>query len=217
MKRALTALAALAAAAFTALALAVPAGAATSTDVFRYKSLTANATWSTTMATPTGGISVTDTYIEAYKSNQGSYLYAAQVTVNYDAGGNYLSETFTRGTTWSTLSFSIGQSLASASLSVTDLAGTKDYYDSQGLPFASEDVTIGAVNAAWTAQGKASREMTNNQYHTEGYTYTNHSLGTSRPATATGTFGGSAFSADQLVFCGLGDYSSGTITINVGH
>lgn len=216
MRRTLLALAALAAAAFTALTLAVPADATTTTDIFHYKSQSAYATWWTTTTTPTGGRTETGTAIAAYDSNHGSDLFAAQATTYFDANDNVLSRTYFRGTTWSTFSLSVGQSLASASLSVTGLAGTKDVWDSEGN-ITSTDVTVGAVTAAWTGQGKASRYVENYQRHEKGYTYTNHNQGTSRPATATGTFGGSALSADQLTDCGMGDFKSGTISITVGY
>jgi hypothetical protein len=214
MRRALTALATLATAAFTALALAAPAGAATTTEVIHFKDLTAYATWQTTTTTPTGGTNLTFTTVSASKSSQGSGLNSAyQDTFYYGADGTYLGGTSIYADNWSKVSFAIEPSLVNASLSATGLTGHMITWDPEGN-VTSKDVTIGAVNAAWAGQGKISRQTTNYQTHQKGYNYISHTMGTSRPATATGTFVDTVLSTDQLLDCGMGNYSSGTISVS---
>lgn len=208
MRRALLALAA---AAFTLLALAGPASAAPGqVTQFRFSGTFADADWFTSSAT-----SFTETYVTVSESRQGSELFVDQVTYTFDTNGNFTGATVTVADVTSGFSFTVRQPLASASLSGSGLPATTCTYDANfnliGCTATSIDVT-----AAWTGQGPITRGVSTDHFKSDGFSETDHSNGTHRAATATGTFNGNTLSASQLQFANLGTTRSGTTTICIG-
>src|SRR5690349_8163585 len=180
------ALAGLAVAAFTVLALAGPASAApTQVTHFRFSGTVADALWFTSSAT-----SSTFTSVDVSKSTEGSRLVVDQVTDNYDADGNFTGGTNTLADVTSGFSFTLRQPLGSAT-------------------------TIG-VSVTWSGQGAITRGWFNEHFKNDGFSEIDHFYGTNRHAVATGTVGGLTLSASELQFADLGTLKSGTVTICVG-
>lgn len=219
MKRALIALATMATAAFTALSLAAPAGAATDTRVINYKDTFAYAFWQTTTTTPTG-TTVTDGNVQVTKSTQGwSGLYAGQFIQYYDTNGTFLGAKETWGSSVSPASFSINPGFLSASASATGLVGGMVTYDAKWQPTSTDyNYSFGDASATWTGQGKVTNTVHNYKYGSpgEGMTVIDHNDGRSRPAAATGTVAGLTFGAGDLVMGQLGNVRTGEIIIMFG-
>jgi hypothetical protein len=208
MRRALLALAVTA---FTVLALAGPASAA-SGQVTRssFHGTFATADWFTSSAT-----SSTDTFVNASKSRQGSELFVDQFTANYDANGNFTGATDTSADVTSGFSFAIQPSLASASLSGSGLPATTCTFDANFNLIGCSPTTID-VTATWTGHGPISRAVFNDHFKSDGFSENDHFNGTDRAATATGTIGGLTLSTSELQFADLGTANSGTITVCIG-
>ena len=208
MRRALLALAVTA---FTVLALAGPASAA-SGQVTRssFHGTFATADWFTSSAT-----SSTDTFVNASKSQQGSELFVDQFTANYDANGNFTGATDTSADVTSGFSFTIARSLAGASLSGSSLPAMTCTFDANFNLIGCSATTID-VTATWTGQGPVSRGVFNDHFKSDGFSVTDHFNGTDRAATATGTFNGNTLSASDLQFADLGTANSGTTTVCTG-
>jgi hypothetical protein len=208
MRRALTGLTA---AALTLLALAGPASAAPAqvTQV-RFHGTFANGLWVTSSATQ-----FTITLIGVSNAPPGSELFADQFTINEDANGAFTGATDTRVQVTSGFSFSITQPLVSASASGTGLPATTCTYDANIVLIGCSTTTTDLA-AAWTGQGPIDRGVTNTHFRLDGFSETTHSNGSARDATATGTFGGSTLSADDLQFADLGTTNSGLVAICIG-
>jgi hypothetical protein len=208
MRRALIGLAA---AALTLLALAGPAGAASAqVTQFRFHGTFANALWVTSSATQ-----FTLTTVGASESSLGSELFADRFTIDEDASGAFTGATDITVHVTSGFSFSISQPLVSASVSGTGLPATTCTYDANIALIGCSATTIDLA-AAWTGQGPIDRGVTNSHFRIDGFSDTTHSNGTARDATATGTFGGSTLSADDLQFADLGTTTSGFVTVCMG-
>jgi hypothetical protein len=208
MRRALLGLAA---AAFTVLAFAGPAGAASAqVTQFRFSGSFANAFWFTSSAT-----SATGTTISVFKRNTGSGLFIEQFTSRYDANRNITGYTDTTADVTSGFSFTLRQPLASASLSATGLPGQTCTYDANFQQIGCTATTID-VTAAWTGQGPINRGVSNEHFKIDGFSETDHSSGTDRNAVATGTFNGDTLTASELQDALIGTANVGTATVCIG-
>jgi len=219
MKRSLFALATMAAAAFTALTLAAPAGAATNTQVTSYKNTYAHASWSTTSTTSTG-TTVTDSNVALVKSTQGwADLSAWQLIQNYGADGSFLGAKETWGFNVGQFPYSVNPGLLSASASATGLVGGMETYDANWhVASVDYNYAFGDVSATWTGQGKVTNTVYNYKYGSpgEGMTVIDHNVGISRPAAATGTVAGLTFGGGDLVMGEIGNAKTGEIIIMFG-
>jgi hypothetical protein len=205
------ALAGLALAAFTFLALAGPASAAPAQVThFRVSGTVADALWITSSAT-----SSTFTSVDVSTSTQDSALVVDQVTENHDASGNFTGGTETFAYVTSGFSFTLQQPLASASLSGSGLPATTCTFDANFNTIGCSATTID-VSVAWTGQGAITRGWFNDHFKSGGFRQIDHFYGTSRHAVATGTVGGLTLSVTELQFAHLGTLKAGTITICVG-
>ena len=208
MRRALTGLAVTA---FTVLALAGPASAASGqVTQFRFHGTFADALWSTSSAT-----SFTDTFVNVSKSLQGSELFVEQFTENLDANGNLTGATDTSADVTSGFTFTIDQPLTSASTSGSGLPATTCTFDANFNLIGCSPSTID-VAANWTGQGPTTRAVFTEHFKSDGFSETDHFNGTDRAATATGTIGGLTLGASELQFADLGTANSGTITVCIG-
>jgi hypothetical protein len=208
MRRAVTGLAATA---FTVLALAGSASAASGqVTQFKFHGMFADALWVTNSAA-----SITDTSINVSKSNQGSELLADQFTINLDANGNFTGGTDIFAEVTSGFSFTIGQALASASTSGPGLPATACTFDANFHTIGCSPTTID-VTANWTGQGPTTRDVHNEHFKSPGLSENVHFNGTDRAATATGSIGGLTLNASELAFADLGTTKSGTITLCMG-
>jgi len=209
MRRALIGLAVTA---FTVVALAGPASAASAQVMrFSFHGTVANASWSASSAT-----SLTDTSVHVSESLQGSDLSVEQFTANRDANGNFTGGTDTFTDVTGGFSFGIEQALlTSASLSGSGLPATACTLDADFRVIGCSATTID-VTVAWTGQGPISRSVFNDHFASDGFNETDHFNGTDRAATATGIVGGLALSASELQFANLGTENSGTVTICIG-
>jgi len=207
MRRALIGLAVTA---FTVLALAGPASAAPAQVThLRFSGAFADAVWTTSSAT-----SFTNTFINVSKSNQGSQLVVSQFIENLDANGNPTGLTITSAVVTSGFSFTISQSLASASTSGSGLPATTCTFDANFNLIGCDPTTID-VAAAWTGQGPITRGVFNDHFKSDGFSVTDHFNGTQRDATATGTIGGLTLTASEGEG-ELGTANSGTTTVCIG-
>jgi hypothetical protein len=196
---------------FTVLALAGPASAASAqVTTFRFAGTFAEALWQTRSAT-----SFTDTSVTAVKSTHGSELFIFQATSNFDASGNFTGATETSADVTSGFSFAIQQPLASASVSGSGLPATTCTFDVNFNLIGCAASTIDAT-ATWTGQGPITRGVSNNHFKSDGFSETEHSNGTDRSATATGTIGGVTLTASDLAFADLGTSKEGLTAICVG-
>jgi hypothetical protein len=208
MRRALLGLAVTA---LAVLAFAGPAGATTGQVThLRVSGKFAAAIWFTSTAT-----SSTDTSVNVSKSTQGSELFADQFTVTFDSSGNTTGSTETFADVGSGFSFTLQQSLDSASVSGLGLPGQTCTFDANANLIGCSAATID-VTAAWTGQGPISRSVENDHFKSDGFSETIHFSGTSRDATATGTFNGSTLTAGDLAFAELATQSSGAVTVCTG-
>ncbi len=208
MRRALIGLAVTA---FTLLALAGPASAATGQVThFTFSGTFADAVWEARSAT-----SVTDAAIFVSKSRQESGLFVFQFTSNFDANGNFTGATDTLAEVGSGFSFALAQPLASASLSGSGVPATTCTFDANFNQIGCSATTID-VTAAWTGQGPISRVVSNDHFKSDGFSVTDHFSGTGRAATATGTVAGLTLNASGLQFADLGTTKSGSTTVCIG-
>ena len=201
----------LATTAFTLVAFAGPASAASGQTVqFRFHGTFADAFWFSSTQT-----SFTATSVNVQQS-QGSELFVDQFTASTDANGNITSGTDTFADVTSGFSFAIQKSqLASASTSGSGLPATTCSVDASGNEFGCSATTID-VSVIWTGQGPISRAVFNSHFKADGFSVTSHFNGTDRAATATGSVGGLALSGGELQFADLGFTNSGTITVCKG-
>ena len=209
MRRALISLAA---AAFTVLALAGPAGAASGQVThFNFSGKFAEADWSSSSATRT-----TETLFQVVSNRGGSpSLFVERFSSTSDANGNLTGFIDTTADTNNGVSFALPQSLASASLSAFGVPAQTCTFDANFNQIGCEATTIN-VTAAWTGQGPISRGVSTSHVKTDGFSVTTHDNGTFRDASATGTFNGTTFSASQLNFADFGTDKSGSVTVCVG-
>lgn len=210
----------LAAAALTVLALAGPASAAAGkAHVFRFHGAFADAAWASSTDT-----SSTETDVTVSTSRQGSELFVAQFTTNFE-DGNFTGFTETLvgvpgepqpGVT-SGFSFAIDQvKLTSATLSGAGLPATTCTYDAAGeLTAPCTDGTVD-VDATWEGQGPITRGVDNSVMTGGGIVFVFHTNGTSRAATATATFTGLPASLGELQFADLGTTNSGQLKLCIG-
>jgi hypothetical protein len=205
------ALAGLAVAAFTLLALAGPTSAAPGQVThFRVAGTVADALWITSSAT-----SSTFTSVDVSTSTQDSALVVDQVTENHDASGNFTGGTETFASVTSGFSFTLQQPLASASLSGSGLPATTCTFDVNFNTIGCSATTID-VGVTWTGQGAITRGWFNDHFKSGGFSQIDHFYGTSRHAVATWTVGGLTLSVTELQFAHLGTLKAGTVTICVG-
>ena len=203
---------ALAAVAFTALGLAGQASAASGQVThIRFSGAYAEASWRTTGAT-----SETDTYILVIRSKQGPHLEVARTTNNFDANGLFTgaTETISDVTSGYSLAIDLPQ-LGSATLSGAGLPAQTCTLDANHNVTGCTDATID-VTAAWSGAGPVTHLVSNNFFRSAGMVVTDHFNGTSRDATATGTFAGRALAAGDLTAADLGVTKSGTTTSCIG-
>jgi hypothetical protein len=205
------ALAGLAVAAFTLLALAGPASAAPGQVThLRLSGTVADALWITSSPT-----SSTFTSVDVSKSRQDSALVVDQVTNNHDASGVFIGGTETFAYVTSGFSFTLRQPLASASLSGSGLPASTCTFDANFNTIGCSATTIG-VSVTWTGQGAITRGWFNEHFKNGGFSQIDHFYGTSRHAVATGTVAGLTLSVSELQFAHLGTVKAGTVTICVG-
>jgi hypothetical protein len=209
MRRALIGLAVTA---LTVLALAGPASAAPGqVTQIRFHGTSAGALWVTNSAT-----SFTATFINVSKPPQGpEELSAEHFTESLDASGMPTGFTDTLVRVTSGFTFTISQPLKSASTSGSGLPATTCTYDANFNLIGCSPTTID-VAAAWTGQGPISRGVSTGHFRSDGFSVTEHSNGTTRAATATGTFGGVTLNASDLQFANLGTTNSGSVTVCIG-
>ena len=202
----------LAVTAFTVLAFAGPASAATGqVTQFRFHGTFAEAFWFTSSAT-----SFTATTVNVSQSMQGSELFVDKFTGNLDASGNFTGGTDTSADVTSGFSFAIDKGqLTTASTSGLGLPATTCSVDAMGNLFNCSATTID-VTVAWTGQGPITRAVFNDHFKTAGFSENDHFIGTDRAAAATGTVAGSSLSASELQFADLGFTNSGTILRCIG-
>src|SRR5262249_1363558 len=162
MRRALIGLAGTA---FTGLALAGPAGAASGQGPrFSVHGTFADAFWFTSSAT-----SFTATSVNVSQSMQGSELFVDQFTGNPDKGGNFTGGTDTFADVTSGFSFAIDKvKLTSASTSGSGLPATTCTVDAMGNPISCKATTID-VTVIWTGQGSIIRSVFNDHFKTVGF------------------------------------------------
>src|SRR5215472_5467032 len=208
MRRALIGLAVTA---FTVLAFAGPAGAASGHVMrFSFHGTFADAFWFTSSAT-----SFTATSVNVSQSMQGSELFVDNFTGNLDKKGNFTGGTDTFADVTSGFSVAIDKALTSGSTSGSGLPATTCTVDAFGNPISCRATTID-VTVAWTGQGPITRSVFNDHFRTAGFSETDHFNGTDRAATAAGTVAGSTVGASQLQFADLGFTNSGTTTVYIG-
>jgi len=209
MRRALIGLAVTA---FTVLAFAGPASAASGQVMrFSFHGTFGDAFWFTSSAT-----SFTATSVNVSQSRQGSELFVDQFTSNPDKGGNFTGGTDTFADVTSGFSFAIDKvKLTSASTSGSGLPATTCTVDAMGNQISCSPTTID-VTVVWTGQGSIIHSVFNDHFKTAGFSENDHFNGTDRAAAATGTVAGSTLSASELQFADLGFANSGTITRCIG-
>lgn len=211
----------LAVTALAVLSFAAPASAAAGQVAhFRFHGTFAEAFWSTS-----SGTTFTDTTVVVSTSKQGSALNTDQFTGNLDADGNFTGGTDTLvqspgamepGVT-SGFSFTIdAPKLTTASVSGSGLPAKKCTFDAMGNETGCTDTTVD-VSATWTGEGPITRSVSNFHMKTAGFSMNSHFNGTSRAATATGTFNGVPLSATELSFADLGTTHSGDIKRCIGN
>ena len=209
MRRALIGLAVTA---FTVLALAGPASAASGqVTTLRFHGTFAEAFWSTNSTA-----SFTDTMVVVSTLKKGSELSVDHFTGNLDNMGNFTGGTDTFADVTTGFSFAIDKThLTSASTSGSGLSATTCSVDQFGNEFGCSATTID-VTVVWTGLGPIARQVVNQHFKSSGFSQTLHFNGTDRAATATGTVAGSTLSASELQFADLGFTNSGTITRCIG-
>ncbi len=204
------AVAALTALSFAVPAFAAPASAASSPDVYtyNYSGTYAGAFWYHDSST--GGVThYTGTMVNVSNRNQDSHLYLQSGTEHWGAGtswSRYLSVDATSGfslkvTPWD-----------SATLSAQNLPATITFYDGITGQETTEYTTVD-VNLSWTGQGTITHGV-GNTHTSDGYvTFTSHSNGFWRLATATGTITGITLDPADLSYADMGRTSYGAATI----
>jgi len=201
----------LATTAFTLVALAAPASAASGQTLqFRFHGTFADAFWFSNTQT-----SFTATSVSVQQS-QGSELFVDQFTGSTDANGNFTGGTDTFADVTSGFSFNVDKAqLTTGSTSGSGLPATTCAVDANGNEFNCSATTID-LTVAWTGQGPIARQVANDHFKVTGFSENDHFNGTDRAATATGTFSGSTLSATDLQFADLGFANSGTILRCIG-
>jgi hypothetical protein len=130
--------------------------------------------------------------------------------------GNFTGGTETFADVTTGFSFAADKAtLTSASTSGSGLPARTCSVDASGNEFGCSATTID-VTATWTGQGPITRTVSNARFKESGFSGTEHSNGTERAATATGTVAGTTLGASELYFAYLGFTNSGTITRCIG-
>jgi hypothetical protein len=215
MRRSLVALAVMT---VTALAVAVPASAATGQVTrFRTSGTRAEAFWFTKTKT-----SFTGTTAIVVKTKQGTELIASmfqgKLVNGQFVGGTDTSLRGPGGTNFVTTGFSFAinaPKLTSASVRGSGLPARQCTVDADGNPTSCRRITI-SVNVTWTGHGALTRSVSNARTKTAGFSLHSHFAGTTRAATATGTIAGHTLTAKQLEFADLGIIKSGEMTRCIG-
>ena len=203
----------LATTAFTLVAFAGPASAASGPVVqqFRFHGTFADALWFSSTAT-----SFTATTVSVQQS-KGSELFVDQFSANTDASGNITGGTDTFADVTSGFSFTADKAqLTTGSTSGSGIPATTCAVDANGNETNCSATTID-LTVAWTGQGPILRQVANDHFKVTGFSENDHFNGTDRAATATGTFSGSTLNATDLQFGDLGFSNSGTITRCIGN
>ena len=197
MRRRILALVALA----TLLLPAMPAAAAAGGTSFHFSQTGrgADAVWSTLPADgiPVTNVVYTDTFVstaeQAVKADgtvfSDKFLFIDQFSYKFDRSGNFIFVSETSGFAGGNdVNLSVASKLTSASVTASVALQTCTV-DRRGN-FSCADAGIGSVDAAWTGQGDIVR--VNGTFHavSKGFTYNSHFRGTSRNATAVGSFNG---------------------------
>ena len=209
MRRALTGLAV---AVLAVLALAGPASAAPAqVTTFRFSGTFAHAFWHIRSAT-----AITDSFVVASTSNQGSALGVEQTIQNLDANGSVTGITDTLANVTSGFSFTLRPPLASASVSAPGLPATTCTFDASFNLIGCTDTTIDAT-ATWTGQGPITRGVSRFHFKSDGLIVTEHFRATGRAATATGTVAGLTLTAGDLEIGELGTTDQGMVAVCLGN
>jgi hypothetical protein len=201
----------LATTAFTLLAFAAPASAASGHVVqFRFHGTFADAFWFSSTAT-----SFTATSVSVQQS-RGSELFVDQFIASTDANGNFTGGTDTFADVTSGFSFTADKAkLTTASTSGSGIPATTCAVDANGNYINCSATTID-LTVAWAGQGPIARQVANDRFKVTGFSVNDHFNGTDRAANATGTFSGSTLSATDLQFADLGFANSGSIVRCIG-
>src|SRR5215469_15853145 len=181
MRRALIGLAVTA---FTVLAFAGQAGAASVQEMrFSFHGTFADAFWFTSSAT-----SFTATSVNVSKSMQGSELFVDNFAGNLDASGNFTGGTDTFADVTSGFSFAIDKAqLTSGSTSGSGLPATTCTVDAMGNFVSCSSATTIDLTVASTGQGPITRGVANDHFKSAGFSVNDHFNGTDRAANAAGT------------------------------
>jgi hypothetical protein len=173
---------------------------------FQFNGSFAEGIWETQTAA-----SITDTLVFAQQDRQGNTsLFFDQFTQFFDSSGNFTGATDEFGEADSGVSFSIGSSLSSATVSGT-VSVTTCTYDADFNQIGCSDAGTVDVSASWTGEGPISRGTFNQNFHQNGYHEIDHFTGTDRQATATATVDGTSLGTSD--FADIGTALSGTVTI----
>lgn len=212
MKRAFIglAVAALTSLSFVVPAFAAPASAASSPDIYtyNYSGTYAGAAWSHDSSTG-ATTEYTGTMVNVSNRNQGSHLYLRSTTQHWGDGTSWERVLDVDATSGFSLKVTPWDS---ASLSAQNLLVTITFTDFVSGQETVEYTTVD-VKLTWTGQGT----ITHGVYTThtsDGYvTFTSHSNGFSRLATATGTITGITLDPADLFYADMGRTSYGAATI----
>ncbi|QNN53855.1 hypothetical protein [Nocardioides mesophilus] len=190
-----------------------PAGAAAGKITHqRFHGAVADADWF--VATDT---SVRDTYVNATHAKKGSSLYVVRFRARLDSNGEFAGakETIIDVTTGFTFDIDAAK-LSSAKVTGTDLPARTCFYDANwDQPKPCQDGTLD-LKASWTGQGSITRGVTNEHVKGEGFSYSYHSNGKNRAATAKGWLGTQRLRAAALDFGQLAVVREGSSSFCVG-
>lgn len=207
MKRALLALAA---AAFTALGVPLPAGAATDVTHYEFHGTSAGGVWH---AYETTGDTTTYIYTDltVNKAPEGLQLYVNHYVMTYSPDGDTYSTMM--GSATSGFTFTIDPTLQSAHVS-----GTIPVTISDQMPYSpiqqqgSIETTIN-LNMTWTGQGPIDRDVYVFKDSFGGVKTIWHSTGTYRGATASGNVGDYMINASSDGQAAMTRTNSGQVAI----
>lgn len=195
--------------AFTVLALAGPASAASGQVThFRFHGPFAEAAWFTSTTT-----SYTDTYINVSQGKHGPELYVDHFVGNTDKNGNFTGGVDTFADVFSGFSSAIdNKKLTTASTSGLGLPATTCTVDANGNESNCSATTID-VTASWTGQGPITRSVSNDHSKAAGFSFNDHFSGTDRNAAVTGTLGGVTLNPADVQYADLGTTNQGSVTV----
>ncbi|HEX9300118.1 MAG TPA: hypothetical protein VF968_08305 [Actinomycetota bacterium] len=160
--------------------------------------------------------SFTFTYVNAMKTRTDQELFVDQDTEYFDNGGNFIGDTDTFVDVPNGFSFTTDAGkLSAASVSGSHVPGTTCSYDANfdliGCTGTAVDVSV-----TWTGYGPIGRGTFHDQFHSDGFTFSDHFQGMSRKAVASGTVGGRVLTTDDLGFADMLRSNFGGVDICIG-